>query len=153
MRDFFAMIYEIEGLIFKPDFLFLFKELFLGNGYILLGLSLLFIPLLSFMLFYWDSRFPWGNPYRKKFNWFLWLVLTAAILTGVSYAIVFPALFYSSNPVLIDAMKDPATGYAVFAAGLTVKLSILNGVYSLLVGFLWSLLIKQKSVLHIHIPF
>lgn len=151
MKNFFAMIYE--WLLYDKNFNLLFRQLFQGDGYLFLGLSVLFLPMFLFMLFYWDSRFPWGNPYRKKFNWILWLVLTAAIVVGVSYAIIFPALFNSSDPALIQAMTNPATGYAVFAAGLTVKLSILNGVYSLLVGFLWSLLLKQKSVLHIHIPF
>lgn len=153
MRDFFAMIYEIEGLIYEQNYFLLFKELYRGNGYILLGLSMVFIPLLLFMLFYWDSRLPWGNPYRKKFNWIIWLVFTAAVVGGVSYAILYPALFNSGDPALIQAMSDPTTGYYVFAEKLTVHLSVLNGAYSLVTGFLWSLLLKQKSVLHIHIPF
>ena len=151
MRYFFAMIYE--WLLYNTKYNLLFKQLYQGNGYILLGLTLLFIPFLLFVLFYWDSRLPWGNPYRKKFNWFIWLIITAAVTIGASYAIVYPALFNSNDPALIQALNDPATNYVPFAEKLTLNISIINGVYSLITSFLWSLLLKQKSVLHIHIPF
>lgn len=151
MRDFFAMIYEC--FLYENNYKLLFDQLFHGNGYVLLGLALLFLPFLLFVLFYWDSRMPWGNPYRKKFNWIIWLIITAAATIGASYAIVYPALFNSNDPALIQAMNDPATYYWPFAEKLTLYISILNGVYSLLTSFLWSLLLKQKSVLHIHIPF
>lgn len=151
MRDFFAMIYE--WLLYDNNYSLLFNHLYQENGYILLGFALLLLPLLLFVLFYWDSRMPWGNPYRKKFNWIIWLIITAAATIGASYAIVYPALFNSNDPALIQAMNDPATYYWPFAEKLTLYISILNGVYSLLTSFLWSLLLKQKSVLHIHIPF
>lgn len=151
MRDFFAMIYE--WLVYDNNFSLLFEQLYQGNGYNLLGFAMLLLPLLLFVLFYWDSRMPWGNPYRKKFNWFIWLFITAVVTIGVSYGIVYPALFNSNNSNLIQAMNDPATFYWPFAERLTLNISILNGAYSLLVSFLWSLLLKQKSVLHIHIPF
>lgn len=151
MKHFFAMIYE--WLLWDKNYNLLFQELHQGNGYLLSGLAMLIIPLLLFIMFYWDSRLPWSNPYRKKFNWIIWLVLSAGVVVGVSYAIVYPALFNSGNPVLIQAIGNPSTGYDVFAEKLTVRLSVLNGAYSLVTGFLWSLLLKQKSVLHIHIPF
>lgn len=151
MRDFFAMIYEC--FLYDNNYILLFNELYQGDGYILLGLALLLIPLLLFVLFYWDSRMPWGNPYRKKFSWFIWLFITAIVIIGVSYGIIYSALFSSSTPALIQAMNDPATFYWPFAEKLTLYIAILNGAYSLLVSFLWSLLLKQKSVLHIHIPF
>jgi hypothetical protein len=152
MKDFFAMIYE--WLLYDQNFNLLFKQLYQGNGYLLLGLSMLFIPLLLFILYYWDSRLPWGSPYRKKYSWIIWLIIAGAITIGVSYyAIIYPELFKSNNPALIQAMNTPQTGYIDFAERLMVNLSVLNGVYSLVTGFLWSLLLKQKSVLHIHIPF
>ena len=151
MKNFFAMIYE--WLLYNQQYNLLFRQLYQGNGYLFCGLSLLFIPLLLFILFYWDSKTPWGNPYRKKIGWVVWLVVVAAVVVGVSYAITYSALFNSGNPALIQAMNNPSTGYTDFAKKLVAVLAILNGAYSLVIGFLWSLLLKQKSVLHIHIPF
>lgn len=151
MSSVFAPIYEC--FLFDSRFVLLFKQLFLGKGYALLGLTLILLPLVFFIFYYWDSRLPWGNPYRKIFSWVIWLIVTAGVVFGISYGIVYSELFNSDNPALIQALSDPSTGYKVFADGLVLSLSILNGAYSLITGFLWSLLLKQKSALHIHIPF
>ena len=151
MSNVFASIYE--WLLYNMDYRLIFDCLYNGSGYGQLGLSLLLIPLLLFILYYWDSHLPWGNPYRKKFTWFIWLIIVAIIVVGSSYGIVYPAIMGSQDVSLQTALDDLTTGYYDFAQNFFVSISLLNGVYALLVGFLWSLLLKLKSVLHVHIPF
>ena len=111
--------------------------------------TLWIIPLVLLILFY----FVWKNPYGKFWHWLGWLFIITVIVAGTTWGIANKEIFASSNPVLIELMADPESGYAQFALSLPLKYAFINGLLTLVLGFLFSLALKQFSKIQIHLPF
>jgi RsiW-degrading membrane proteinase PrsW (M82 family) len=114
-----------------------------------LGVAFIFVPLILFLGFY----YLWKYPYGKFWHWLVWLIVTTILVTGVSWGIVQNQIFMSNNPDLINALSNADSGYKAYADTLLLKYAIYNGILGLVMGFLWSLILKQFSKHQIHLPF
>ena len=134
--EFFEDVFDI----FIDQFSYIFDHIYDNNGYGIMFLILIVIPLVTFVLFYYVYR----NPYATRTHWALLLVLTALIVAG--------STFGYSRELLIDYILSGDSDEEGYALKLTLFYSALNGGLSLIVGILWSLLLKQWSKLYMHLP-
>lgn len=149
MKDLFAPIYEKMLGIFHQDYVLIFDQLYDKSGYIKLGLSFFLIPLICWFLFYYF----WKYPYGKIWHWLVWLFITVVIVSSISYGIANTEIFASDNQALNSAIAASSTGYQKYAEMLPLKYALYNGLLTLIVGFLYCLVMKQKSRIQMHLPF
>jgi hypothetical protein len=149
MKDIFAPIYETFFGLYNQAYDLIFRTLFENGGYVKFGLSFIFIPLICWLLFY----YVWKYPYGKKIHWFIWLFITCVIVFGVTYSIANIEIFASGNQALKDSISDASTGYKKFADNLPLQYALYNSLLTLVIGFIYSLFLKQFSKIQIHLPF
>lgn len=149
MNDLFANIYEVILGVFHRDFWLIFQVLFEDGGYNFLGATFILIPLFLFAIFY----FLWKYPYGKLWHWLVWLFVIFLVASFVSWGISYNEIFLSNNQSLNDALADPESGYEHYAKTLPLKYALYNGLLSVVLGFLFSLILKQFSKIQIHLPF
>ena len=149
MRDIFASLYETVFGLYDSQFSLIFDTLYDNGGYFWLGLTLIVIPFLLWLLFYR----AWQYPYGRFWHWFGWLVIISLIIAFVAWAIADNKIFMSDNQALNGALDDPETGYKHFAQSLPLQYAWINGALAVVLGFVYSLLLKQFSKLQIHLPF
>ncbi|MGQ1948366.1 hypothetical protein ACT3CD_14825 [Geofilum sp. OHC36d9] len=149
MNDLFATIYESLFNLYDPQFGLIFNTLYDSGGYTLLGLTFVLVPLILFAAFY----YLWKSPYGKFRHWFLWLIIASLLTGGISWGISNNEIFLSNNQDLIDALAYPESGYEEFAKTLPFEYALFNGLLGIVVGFIYSLILKQFSKIQIHLPF
>lgn len=149
MKEFFVTIYETVFGIFDGKYSLIFSTLYDYNGYIKLGLLFILIPLLFWIIFY----FAWNYPYGKFWHWALWLVVSVIVVFICSWSLINTEIFASNNQQLTDAINDPASGYSQYASGLPLVYSLINTGLALILGFIYSLFLKQFSKIQMHLPF
>ncbi len=142
-------MYETLFRVYHADYPGIFSTLYNYGGYVELGLIFLLVPLLFWLLFY----YLWRNPYGRFWHWLLWLLLSATVVLVVTWIRSRAAIFDSVNPALIDAMADPESGYKTFAATLPMQYALINSGLALVIGFIYSLILKQFSKIQMHLPF
>jgi hypothetical protein len=147
MNDIFAAIYE--KFFYDGAYNLIFQVLYDNGGYIKFGLLFIFIPLFFNLLFY----FVWRYPYGKFWHWLIWFVVSVITVIGLTWSCANTEILGSTDPNLISALADQATGYETYARSLPMKYAFLNGGLSMLAGFIYSLIIKQFSKIQIHLPF
>ncbi|MBN1968187.1 MAG: hypothetical protein JXL97_10060 [Bacteroidales bacterium] len=149
MNDLFATIYEALFGLYDSQFSLIFDTLYDYGGYNLLGLTFIAVPLIMFVCFY----LLWKYPYGKLWHWLLWLLIAFLVTGGISWGISNNEIFLSDNQALIDALADPESGYEQYANTLPLLYALFNGLLSVAVGFIFSLILKQFSKIQIHLPF
>lgn len=149
MKDIFATIYETWFQLWDPHFKLIFGTLFNDGGYIMFGLSFILIPLFLWLLFY----YVWNYPYGKFWHWLVWLLITVLIVASSTFGIANNEIFASNYQPLINALAASQSGYAQFAETLPLKYALINGLLTIVVGFIYSLILKQFSKIQIHLPF
>lgn len=149
MNDFFAIIYETLFGLYESQFRLIFDTLYENGGYNLLGLTFTLVPLILFAAFY----FLWKYPYGKFWHWLLWLIIVFLITGGISWGISNNEIFLSNNQALINALADPESGYEEYANTLPMTYALVNGLLAIVLGFIYSLILKQFSKIQIHLPF
>lgn len=147
MKDLFASLYEY--FIYDPNYSLLFQVLYDDGGYVNLGFSFILISLTLWAIFY----YVWKYPYGKFIHWFVWLLIVACIIFGFSWWITDDAINFSNNQNLIAAMSDPQSGYQNFADTLPLKYALYNSFFSILIGFIWSTIMRPFSKIQMHLPF
>lgn len=147
MNTAFATLYE--NIIFNSDHSALFNHLFELYKYTDFGLTMLIVPIIFLVLFY----FMWRNPYGKKWHYFTWLLISSVLVFGITYYIVFIAVIDSGDPQIQDLLYDSSNGFESFAYQYFIKISLLNSALSFVLGFLLSLVMKRFSTLQTHLPF
>jgi hypothetical protein len=100
------------------------------------------------ILFY----YLWKYPYGKLWHWLVWMALTVLIVFGTTYGIANTEILGSDNQALNEAIADAGTGYAGYAASLPLKYALANSLLALIIGFIYSLIMKQFSKIQIHLP-
>ena len=138
-----APFYEFFEVVFDKyvdQFSYIFTHIYDNNGYDMMFLILIGIPLLFFLVFYYLCR----NPYFTKTSW--------AIVLGISTLVVIGATYGYSRELLIEYIFSGEIEEEDYTLNLTLFYSLLNGSLSLFVGFLWSLVLKQRSKLYMHLP-
>ena len=149
MKEFFGAIYDTVFGIHSNDYYEIFQHLYDNGGYLKLGFSFILIPLLCWMIFY----FLWKYPYGKLWHWLLWLTFTILVVAGVTYGIANTELFGSYNQTLNELMADERNKYYSYAVKLHIKYALANSLLALVIGALYSILMKQFSKVQIHLPF
>lgn len=149
MNDLFSIPYEVWLQFQDSQYKLIFDTLFDEGGYIQMGLLFLLAPISLWALFY----YVWTSPYGKLTHWLLWLVIVAVIVGTICGIISNNVIFNSDNQELINALADPESGYEDYAITLRFKYAIANGILSVFMSFIYSLILKQKSKLQIHLPF
>lgn len=147
MNSLFASLYEKCFGIWNSDYPLIFQN-FYDHSYSKFGWSFILIPLLCWFLFY----YIWKYPYGRIFHWLFWLVITIFIVSGVTYSFVNTEIFASSNLALNDALADSSTGYEEYAKSLPLVYAFFNGLLTIIVGIILSIIMKQKSKIQIHLP-
>ncbi len=149
MKELFGAFYETLWGIWNQNYQTLFSTLFDFGGYLKLGLLFILVPLLLWLLFYYAWRYPYG----RIWHWGLWLVIICGVVFAASWGLAYSEIFSSGNPALSEALNDPASGYAPYAAGLPVTYGLVNTLSSALLGFIYCLILKQFSKIQMHLPF
>jgi len=135
--------------IFNNLYFLIFQHLYDNGGYIKLGLSFILIPLVCWVLFY----YLWKYPYGKLWHWLVWLAVTVLIVFCAAYGIANTEILGSDNLALNEAIADASTGYGDYAATLPLKYAMANSLLALIIGFIYSLIMKQFSKIQLHLPF
>ena len=147
MNTAFATLYE--NIIYNQDYSALFNHLFDLYKYADFGLTMLIVPIIFLVLFY----FVWRNPYGKKWHYFTWLLISSVLVFGITYYIVFIATINSGSPQILNLLSNSSNGFESFAYQYFIKISLLNSALSFVFGFLLSLGMKRFSTLQTHLPF
>ena len=148
MKDIFSSIYETWFGLYEQNYDLLFTTLYNDGGYIKFGLTFILIPLICWALFY----FVWRYPYGKIWHWLVWLVFIIVIVCGTTWGLVNAEIFSSVDPGLMEALADPASGYETYALSLPMKYAIFNGILTIAISILFSLIMKQFSKIQTHLP-
>ena len=149
MKEFSATVYETWCKLFNPGYNLIFSTLYDDGVYTNLLLSLVFISLLFWVLFYFVLKYPYGT----ILHWIGWLIISALTVAVVTYSFANSGIFSSNNKALNDALADSSTGYASFADSLPMKFAAINFVLALPIGFAYSLFLKRFSKIQVHLPF
>jgi len=149
ITDVFSGIYETIFGIRDDKFSLIFSTLYNEWGYIKLGLTFLFIPLLSWFLFYYVWRYPYG----KLWHWALWFLISGIVVFGCTWSLANTIILASNNQQLIDALNDPQSGYKQYASDLPLIYAMINTSLALVLGFICSLIFKRLSKVQMHLPF
>lgn len=144
----FATLYESFLEIFKQEFRIIFNTIYDNSGYAYLGLCFIVTPILFFVLFY----YLWSYPYGKFWHWLLWLVLCGVSTFGITWALSNELIFNSGNEQLIELLANPESGYEEYALTLPVKYASWNALFSVILGAISSLILKQFSKVQTHLP-
>ena len=75
------------------------------------------------------------------------------IVFGTTYGIAKTEILGSDNQALNEALADASTGYADYATTLPLKYALANSLLALIIGFIYSLIMKQFSKIQLHLPF
>jgi hypothetical protein len=148
MKEIFAALYENGFGIYSEDHFLIFDNLFDNGGYIKLGFTFILIPLFCWFLFYSLWRYPYG----KYWHWLIWLLIVTVIVIGVTIGFARTEIFASPDPELINALGDPGSGYETYASSLPGKYALVNGILTLIISCIYSLILKQFSKIQAHLP-
>ena len=149
LSTFFAVIYEDILGIRNTSFDLIFQFLWEYGGYISFGMIFILIPLVMWVLFY----LVWRYPYGKIWHWLIWWGFISLVVGIVTWQVATVEIFESNWQPLNDALADPETGYYQYAETLPIKYALYNSLLCLVLGFIYSLILKQFSKLQIHLPF
>lgn len=149
MKEVFAAFYDSLFGIYNQNFPLIFSTLFDYGGYIRLGLLFILVPLFLWLLFYFAWRFPYG----RFWHWGLWMAVIGLTVFFCSWGLAHSEIFASGNQVLNDVLNDPESGYKAYASGLPVKYALVNTFCAVILGFIYSLIMKQFSKIQMHLPF
>lgn len=125
MNDFFATLYEL--LINVDHFS---NEMYNNLWYIPIGLCMILIPIVLLTLYYYVIN---STRFSKGWHWLVLVIITCAINFIISYSISFHGLS--------SIFGDHVDGLHVYC----LSLSLINMIWSFLVSFIWSMIIKWKS--------
>jgi len=127
--------------IFDNNFSMVFQTLFEKGGYNNMGMLLLFIPFVFLLLFY----LVWKYPYATFWHWLIY-VCVIAVIVGVStfgsVRLTLAKFLVHSNPLIAD-----------FTGVLVIKYAFLNACLSLVISFIYSLILRKYSKVQMHLPF
>jgi hypothetical protein len=140
MNNIYEFFENIFG-IYDNQFSIIFQTLFDKGGYNNLGMLLLFIPLIFLLLFY----LLWKYPYATFWHWIIYvgiIAVTVGVLTYSSVRLTLAKFLVHSNPSIAD-----------FTGALVLKYAILNAFLSLVVSFIFSLILRRFSKVQMHLPF
>lgn len=148
MRDFFAVIYETVFGLYNSDYNLIYRSMFEEQGYNTIGLVFILVPLVLMGLFY----FAYWYPYGKAWHWGIAVAVGIIIIGGLTYHFFNVQILATNNPNLAEALYRPNTNYLQHAHELRTSYIIVNCLLGAVCSVLYSLIFKQFSKLHGHLP-
>jgi hypothetical protein len=142
MNDFFAILYEgtFLGDIFYLDGFS--NDLFEANAYMSIGLiMLLSSAILELIYYYFISNY--GGFYKKRF-WLIWILVIGIINFATAY--------YQST-VAIEDFYSTSTEGSPYSFTEHFTFSMVNVLWAIIFSFLFSIVLKIKSVQASKTPF
>lgn len=149
MNKGFATLYENFLGIFDQRFKLIFYTLFEEGSYTYIGLCFIVPAIILLFIFY----YVWSYPYGKFWHWLFWLLVITLVTFGLTWSLSNEFIFNSSSKQLDALLGDPNSGYEEYALTLAVKYALWNAGFSIILGFIYSLLMKQFSKVQTHLPF
>jgi hypothetical protein len=142
MNDFFAILYEgtfLGDLFYLDGFS---NDMFQANAYISIGLIMIISSaILELIYYYFISNY--GGFYKKRF-WSIWILIIGIINFAVAYyqsTIAMEDFYYIST----EGSPYSFTEYFTF--------SLVNVLWAIIFSFLFSIVLKIKSVTASKTPF
>lgn len=137
INDFFAYFYEIKPLFQNVYSVKLWEMgIYSKLGYLLIG-----IPLVLTAVFY----LLWKYPFAKLWHWLIWWLIAGTFVSLFSYQII------AAQQQFAIYLNDPSQ--FPDCRSFVNKIVIANGFYSLIIGFLYSLVLKRIPKPQSHLPF
>lgn len=135
MNDFFASWYE---LISSFDG---FSDSMYYNGlYVAIGFCMVLIPIVALTLYYYVVN-------SRSFNrWWHWLLLVV-IICGINFGIAFGVSYNG----IVNAFGSPDVGFPLVPSCL--GFSFINVLWTFVISFVWSMIIKWGSTQCRRTPF
>jgi uncharacterized membrane protein YuzA (DUF378 family) len=127
MNDFFASWYEL--LAYFDGFS---DDMYNQNLYITIGLCMVLIPVIILAIYYYAVN---SVKFAKWWHWLLIVVVLCAINFGIAYSVSYNELSYlyeQQNKTLPYTMEF-------------VSFSLVNALWTFVVSFIWSMIIKWGS--------
>ena len=148
MNEFFTTLYQTILGINNSNFSLIFKQLLNDGNYNYFAIIFIFIPLFIIALFYFLFKYP----YAKWWYWLIVIAIAATIVWISTRQYAYVSIFETSNNNLNDALAT-APGYRAFADPLPYTYANYNAAMSLIVSFIWSMLLRPFSKIQKHLPF
>lgn len=128
MNDFFTKWYELGSYFYLGPFS---DAMYDKNLYVAIGFCMLLVPIVLLTLYYYVVN-------SRKFNrWWHWLLLVV-IICAINFGIAFGV---SYNGINTDGTGDVGFPLGANCAGF----SFINAFWTLIISFLWSMIIKWGS--------
>ncbi|MBG6062688.1 magnesium-transporting ATPase (P-type) [Flavobacterium sp. CG_9.1] len=142
MNDFFAILYEgtfLGDLFYLDGFS---NDLFEANAYMSIGLIMLISSaILELIYYYFISNY--GGFYKKRF-WLIWILVIGIINFATAY--------YQST-VAIEDFYSTSTEGSPYSFTEHFTFSMVNVLWAIIFSFLFSIVLKIKSVRASKTPF
>lgn len=127
MSDFFANWYEL--LSYFEGFS---DEVYGNNLYVPIGFCMVLIPVVVLTLYYYVVN---SRKFNKWWHWLLLVVIICAINFGIAFGISYNNIY--------DIHGTAEVGYPLVAS--CVGFSFINVLWTALISFVWSMIIKWGS--------
>ncbi len=137
MNDFFSIIYECGGLFYLGGFS---DSLFDNALYIPVGVVMLLSSLVMMLIYYYAIDHP---KFARWYHWGIWVLITAVINFIAAYFITDNGL-----ETLFTQQEQSLPYYGEF-----FSFSFINAGWTAIFSFIFSLLIKWRSVMCRRTPF
>ncbi|TDE04278.1 hypothetical protein [Flavobacterium sandaracinum] len=142
MNDFFAILYEgtfLGDLFYLDGFS---NDMFEANAYMSIGLTMLLSSaFLEFIYYYFISNY--SGFYKKRF-WLIWILVIGIINFGAAY--------YQST-IAIEDFYSTSTEGSPYSFTEYFTFSMVNAIWAIIFSFLFSIVLKFKSVKASKTPF
>jgi hypothetical protein len=127
MNEFFARWYELLA-----DFKGFSTDMYNENLYITIGLCMVLIPIVVLAIYYYAVNSV------KVSKWWQWLLLVA-VLCAINFGIA-----YSTSSVELSDMYEQQNEVLPYTTEI-VSFSFVNALWTFVVSFVWSMIIKWGS--------
>lgn len=142
MNDFFATLYEgtfLGDLFYLDGFS---NDMFQANAYMSIGLIMLISSLLLEIVYYYFIS-NYGNIYKKRY-WLIWILIIGVLN--------FASAYYHSI-VTIEDFYSTSTEGSPYSFTEHFTFSMVNVLWAVIFSFLFSIILKIKSVKASKTPF
>jgi len=127
MNDFFANWYEL--LAYFDGFS---DDMYNQNLYITIGLCMVLIPIVVLVIYYYAVN---SVKFAKRWYWWLLVAILCAINFGIAYSTSYNELSY------LYEQQNKALPYSMEF----VSFSLINALWTFVISFIWSMIIKWGS--------
>ena len=150
MNQIFAWIYEKVFSIDSPEFTPILDILYDQDGYVIVGIALIFIPFVIWSVFYFLIQYP----YLSNLHWRICFATQILITFVLSWFIVYKFVIDTdaNTPLLYPSNEEYGQAIRSFARIVSRKIAFSNILLSAFFGYIWVLVLRRWSKQNIHLP-